>query len=83
MSAFDHKDSIKEDIMMEAQSEKNEQPYSGNTDNSLVKRYNLKASLTHKRIRYICKECGKQLTTQRCLNVHKRAVHEGLKHPCG
>ena len=59
-----------------------EQYSSENTDNSVVNRYKLKASSTQKEMRYICKECGKQIKSQSNLYAHMRAVHEGIKYPC-
>ena len=83
MASLNLDGSIKEVYMMEAESEDSEQLTSENTDNFFVKRYNLKASSIQKEIRYICKECGKQMTKQSSLNAHRRAIHEGIKYPCG
>ena len=69
--------------MMEVKSEETEQHSSGNSDDSLGKRYKLNASSKQKGKRYNCKECGKQMTKQSILNVHIRAIHKGIKYPCG
>ena len=69
--------------MTEAKSEETKQHPSGNTANSLGKKYKLKASLTPVGKLYNCKECGKQMTNQSSLNRHIRAIHEGIKYPCG
>ena len=83
MASLNLDGSIKEVYMMEAESEDSEQLTSENTDSFFVKRYNLKASSIQKEMRYICKECGKQMTKRSNLNARKRAVHEGIKYPCG
>ena len=67
---------------MGAKSEDSEQYTSENTDESILKTYKLKEISTQKETKYICKECGKQMTRQGTLNAHKRAVHEGIKYPC-
>ena len=32
--------------------------------------------------KYICKECGKQMSNMGNLNAHIRAAHEGVKYTC-
>ena len=83
MAAFKCDGANEYDDIMEAKSETTEQLSSGNTDNSLVKRFKLKASSTEKGTRYSCKECGRKMMNQSSLNTHTRAVHEGIKYPCG
>ena len=82
MASLNLDGSTKDVNMMEAKSEDSEQYTSEDKDNSIVKRYKLKASSPQKQMRYICKECGKQMTTQSSLKTHKRSVHEGIKYPC-
>ena len=82
MASLNLDGSTKDVNMMEAKSEDSEQYTSEDKDNSIVKRYKLKASSPQKQMRYICKECGKQMTTQSNLNAHKRSAHEGIKYPC-
>ena len=48
MTSFNHDGSNKDIILVEAKSEETEQFSSGNTDDSLVMRYKLKASSTEK-----------------------------------
>ena len=69
--------------MMEAKSVEAEQFSSGNTDDSLAKKYKLKGSSTEKGTRYDCKECGQKMMNQSSLNTHIRSIHEGIKYPCG
>ena len=83
MTSFNHDGSNKDIILVEAKSEETEQFSSGNTDDSLVMRYKLKASSTEKGSRYYCKECGKQMMNKSNLNTHVRSVHDGIKYPCG
>ena len=94
MAAFNN-DGTNEDVnMMEAKSEETEQFSSGNTDDSLVKRFKLKTSSTEKETRYNCEavhegikypcwQCEHEATSKGSLALHKRAVHEGIKYPCG
>ena len=83
MISFNQELSFNDINIMEAKSVEAEQHYSETTDKLLVKGCKSKASSTQKEIRYICKECGKQIRKQSSINSHKRANHEGIKYPCG
>ena len=72
-----------DDDIMEARSAKTEQLSSRNTDDTLVKRFKLKANSTEKGKRYNCKECGRKMMNRSSLNTHIRSIHEGIKYPCG
>ena len=74
--------SIKDVNMTETKSEDIEQHFSGNTDNFLVNRPEVKVCSVDEGIRFSCRECGKQIRTQSNLNRHIRANHEGIKYPC-
>ena len=82
MAAFKPDCSLQDVYVLEVKTAETRQHSSQNTDNSLVERYKLNASLTEKGIRYDCKECGKQMANQSSLNAHRRAVHEEIKYPC-
>ena len=78
MAGFNLDGSNKDVNMIATKTEEAEKLYSGNPDNSLVKRYKFQASSTPKGIRCTCKKCGKQMTKQSNLNEHERSFHEGI-----
>ena len=83
MAAFNNDGSFKDVDMTEARSEETGQHSLRNTDISNANSYKLTACSTEKGIKFICKECGKQMTKQNNLNAHIRAIHQGIKYPCG
>ena len=83
MAAFNNDGTNENDDMVEAKSEETEQLSAGNTDDTLVKRFKLKASSIEKGKRYNCEECGRKMMNRSSLNTHIRSIHEGIKYPCG
>ena len=81
MAMFNLDGTVKDVDLMEAKLDDTEQYSSENTDNSIVKRYKLKASSTQKEMRYW--QCQHQSTSKGDLAKHIRAVHEGIKYHCG
>ena len=77
-------DGLKQDVdTMDVKSEETVHRSSGNTDNSILKRWKVKASSSEKGNKYSCKECGKQMIKLSNLKYHIRSIHEGIKYPCG